>query len=54
MTEVLGDSRFRAPLVVSEHTIVAFHFLDDKHVIGVVDVGGSGGSVSTDARVNGS
>lgn len=53
LTEVLGDSGLCGPLVVAEHTVVAFHILDDEHIVGVVDVGGCRGGILTYAGVNG-
>ena len=53
LTEILGDSRLSEPLVVAENAEVAFHVLDDEHIVGVVDIGGSGGSLRAHAGVNG-
>lgn len=53
LTEILGDSRLSEPLVVAENAEVAFHILDDEHIVGVVVIGGSGGRLRAHTGVNG-
>ena len=52
MTEVLGDSSLGSPLIISEDPEVAFHILDNKDVVCIVDVG-SGGGVGIGKAING-
>ena len=53
LTEVLGDSGFCGPLIVAENAEVAFHILDNKHIVCVVDVCGGSGSFRAHAGMNG-